>query len=489
MNSVVKATGITLSIIAGIVIGLGISIGRDLSPAIEADTQDSPQMVSVPSWSGIAASVIPAVVNVSSERTVRQSLGDNEFYGPMEEFFREFFRYRGIPEERTQRSLGSGFIVDPDGYIMTNNHVVQSTDAKIMVRLSDDTEYKAEVIGVDPETDLALLKIDPEEELTVLELGDSDELKVGDWVMAAGNPLGFDRTVTVGVVSALGRHNLRFGQQSPAYQDYIQTDASINFGNSGGPLVDIYGRVVGVNSAISSPTGGNVGIGFAIPVNLARDIFTQLKAHGKVVRGWLGVQIGVLSKDIAEGLGLEGVEGVLINDVFEESPAAESGIEAGDVVLEIDGEKVRAPEDLQFKVANKSVGARVELVVNRSGKIKKVEVRLGERPTDITSLTSQTAPDSWLGIDVVEIDSPEARQAGVEGDEGVVIWRIENNSPAQEAGLTRGEIILRVGREDIRGVSHYNDLIEEAKDSGKPVVLLVKGQRGTRFVPIKTDDE
>ena len=207
------------------------------------------------------------------------------------------------------------------------------------------------------------------------------------------------------------------------------------------------------------------------------------------MRGWLGVQIGELTKDIAEGLGLEGVEGVLINDVFEDSPAAKSGIEAGDVVLEIDGETVRAPEDLQFKVANKSVGSTVEIVINRSGKIKDVKVELGERPTDIASLTSQAAPRTWLGIDVVEIDSPEARQAGVEGDQGVVIWRIENNSPAAEAGLAQGEIILRVGREDVQSVSHYNELVEEAKESGKPVVLLVKGQRGTRFVPIKTEEE
>ncbi len=489
MDAFRKVFIVALAIASGLVIGLVIASGKGLSPSLEAASSSEAPVMSIPSWSGIAQAVVPAVVNVSSERTVRQSRTNGEFYGPMDEFFKEFFRFRGIPEERKQRSLGSGFIIDAAGYILTNNHVVQSADAKIMVRLSDDSEYKAEIIGVDPETDLALLKIEPKEELSVLELGDSNALNVGDWVMAVGNPLGFDRTVTVGVVSALGRSNLRFGRQSPAYQDYIQTDASINFGNSGGPLVDTLGRVIGVNAAISTPTGGNVGIGFAIPVNLAHEVIDQLKDHGKVVRGWLGVQIGKLSNDLAEGLSLEGVEGVLINDVFKDSPAAKGGLEVGDVVLKVDGEPVVTPEDLQFKVARLSVGSKVELEVNRNGKIKRLKVTLGERPSDLSQISSESPSASWLGCEVVDIDSPEARQLGVDADEGVVIINVNRGSAAEEAGLRRGDVVTKVGHEKVRSVTHYHDLIDQARESGKPAVLLVKGATGSRFVPIKPEDE
>jgi serine protease Do len=306
--------------------------------------------------------------------------------------------------------------------------------------------------------------------------------------MAVGNPLGFDRTVTVGVISALGRSNLRFGSQSPAYQDYIQTDASINFGNSGGPLVDVNGKVVGVNAAISTPSGGNVGIGFAIPIDLAHDVLDQLISQGRVVRGWLGVQIGQLTNDVAEGLGLEGVEGVLINDVFDDSPAEKAGVEPGDVVLEIDEEPVPTAKDLQFKVARKEVGSEVTLKIDRNGKTKNIKVKLGERPESVADLRSSGGAENWMGIEVAASGSAEARRLGVETDEGVIVTSIRRGSPADEAGISPGDIILKVGRRSINDVSEYNDLVEEATEAGKPVVLLVHGSGGSRFVPLKPEE-
>ncbi len=496
MASVRTGLPIALAGVAGILVGTLLTGSTPERPTLEAPVASTPTpsprpaaAVSLPSWSEVAEHVIPGVVNVSSERVVRREPSDfdSPFRGPMEEFFREFFRFRGLPEEGRQQSLGSGFIVDKDGYILTNNHVVQSRDAKIIVKLSDESEYKAQVVGVDPETDLALLKIEAREPLTPLELGDSDKLRVGDWVMAVGNPLGFDRTVTVGVVSALGRSNLRFGTEGPAYQDYIQTDASINFGNSGGPLVDVHGRVVGVNSAITSPSGGNIGIGFAIPINLAHEVIDQLKEQGRVVRGWLGVQIGPLSKDLAEGLNLEGVQGVLINDVFEDSPAQKAGVKPGDVVLAIDGQKVSSAKELQFIVARRRVGSTVKLTINRDGKTMHLDVKLGERPSSIASAAPSRAEEDWLGMRVVSANSREAEELGVDTDEGVVIVELRRGGPAERAGLRVGDVIVKVGRTSVNTPSEFKRLTDAAKEAGKPVVFLVKNASGSRFVPIKPD--
>lgn len=490
MGAVRKGIPIAGAVALGVLIGVFLTAGTPLRPTLEAVEASEPApAVSIPSWSGVADHVVPAVVNVSSERIVRRGSDyGSPFQGPMDEFFREFFRFRGMPEENRQQSLGSGFIIDREGYILTNNHVVQSKDAKIVVRLSDESEYKAEVIGVDPETDLALLKIETKEQLPVLELGDSDHLRVGDWVMAVGNPLGFDRTVTVGVVSALGRSNLRFGNTSPAYQDYIQTDASINFGNSGGPLVDVTGKVVGVNSAISTPTGGNVGIGFAIPINLAHEVLDQLKERGKVVRGWLGVQIGPLSKDLAEGLNLDGVQGVLINDVFSDSPAEKAGIKAGDVVLAVDGQPVTAAKDLQFIVAKRSVGSTVDLTVNREGKTMHVKVKLGERPGDIAEADTPPSESDWIGMRVVSAKSPEAQNLGVDSDEGVVVVEVRRGGPADRAGIRPGDVVLKVGQKSVSNAAEFRNLTDAAKKAGKSAALLVKNASGSRFVPVKADE-
>ncbi|MCU0612668.1 MAG: PDZ domain-containing protein, partial [Candidatus Eisenbacteria bacterium] len=267
-----------------------------------------------------------------------------------------------------------------------------------------------------------------------------------------------------------------------------QTDASINFGNSGGPLVDVNGRIVGVNSAISSPSGGNIGIGFAIPINLVHEVLDQLKDNGKVVRGWLGVQIGQLTQDLAEGLNLEGVQGVLINDVFADGPAEDAGIKSGDVVLAIDGEKVATAKDLQFIVAKRRVGSKVDLTINREGKTIHATVTLGERPTEVASAPQSPAESDWLGVEVVGAGSVEAQNLGVDTDEGVVVVDVRRGSLADRASIRPGDVVTRVGRSTVSTPAEFRRLTDEAKDGGKPVVLLVKNSSGSRFVPIKPED-
>jgi len=287
----------------------------------------------------VAERVKPAVVNISAE-SVRESPHDR-FFPYNDEFFRRFF---GIPPERFRtpqksRSLGSGFIITEDGYIVTNNHVVRDAD-KITVKLSDKSQFRAQWVRTDPETDLAVLKVDADHRFPTVQFGDSDSIRVGDWAMAIGNPfpeLGLDRTVTVGVISALGRRGFSFGGESPSYQDYIQTDASINPGNSGGPLVGIHGRVIGINSAIVSPSGGNIGIGFAIPINLAKPVIDQLISSGTVERGYLGIMPQEIDKDMAEAMNLSTTEGVLVSEVTEDSPAGKAGFKVGDVITRFAG--------------------------------------------------------------------------------------------------------------------------------------------------------
>ncbi len=439
----------------------------------------------------IAEEISPSVVNISARATV-EGQRELQFEGPFEEFFREFFRYR--PEaERETRSRGSGFVVDADGYILTNYHVVQSEEADIVVVLSNEKRYDAEVVGLDPATDLALVRIDPDEPLPAAPLGDSGDLRVGDWVAAIGNPFGLDRTLTHGVVSALGRSGLTFaggrgGATRPAYQDYIQTDASINFGNSGGPLVNMRGEVIGVNAAITSPSGGNVGIGFAIPVNIAKHVIADLKQHGRVIRGWLGVSISELTPDIAEGKGIEGVEGVLVVQVIENSPADEAGFERGDVILSVDGQKVKTPTELQLLVADTSVGKEVSVQIVRDKKEKLLRVVLGERPGE-GQLTEPTEETEWPGLQVVNASSERARRMGVQEEEGVVVVSVAGRSAAEEAGIRRGDVISEIQEEPVRDVDDYHRLMDEVGASGKPAVVYLRRNGTPSYVAIRPSRE
>jgi serine protease Do len=490
---VLMGTGVLFGLLLGASCDLSsLGGGATASPSQTEDVGEVPSYLPSP-FVAIAEDISASVVNISARSRVEGGR-DFSYEGPFEEFFREFFRYRQPPEgESETQSRGSGFVVDANGYILTNHHVVQSKDADIAVVLSNDKRYDAEVVGLDPESDLALIRIDPDEPLAEAPLGDSDDLRVGDWVAAIGNPFGLDRTLTHGVVSALGRTGLAFGggrrgATRPAYQNYIQTDASINFGNSGGPLVNIEGEVIGVNSAITTPSGGNVGIGFAIPINIAKHVIDDLKAHGRVIRGWLGVQIGTLTPDLAEGKGIEGVEGVLVVDVIEGSPAEAAGFKRGDVVLSVEGEKVTTPTELQLLIADMPVGVEVEVTVLSGTRQKVLDVTLGERP-ESGLVAERDEGLEWPGMEVVDASSERARGLGVREEEGVVVVRVEAGGAADEAGVERGDVIVEIQEELVRDADDYYRVMEELRETGKPVVVYLRRDGNPSYVAIRPSKE
>jgi len=391
-----------------------------------------------------------------------------EFFG--EEFFRRFFGE--VPErEQVQKSLGSGVIVDPSGTVLTNAHVVERA-SEIEVVTADGKKHKAKVVGADRRTDLAVLKLQGGGPYPAATLGDSDKLKVGDWVLAIGSPFGLQQTVTAGIISAKGRS---IGQGP--FDDFLQTDAAINPGNSGGPLVNMSGEVVGINSAILSRSGGNVGIGFSIPVNMAKRIYTELHAKGKVTRGWLGVSIQPLTPELARGFGLKEAKGVLISDVVQDSPADRAGIAAGDIVTEFDKKKVETPQDLQKGVALTPPGKGVPLKVWRDKGEKTLEIKIGETPDDNVALKSTNKSKTLLGLEVRPITPDIARQLNLRGGDGVLVFSVEDESPAAEAGLQRGDVIREVNRQRVRSLQDFERVTKDIKEGDRITVLLQRGQQ------------
>ena len=441
----------------------------------------------------IAERVKPAVVNISAE-SVRES-PYHQFFPYDDEFFRRFF---GIPPERFRRpqksrSLGSGFVVTEDGYIVTNNHVVRDAD-KITVKLSDKSQFRAEWVRTDPETDLAVLKVEAEYRLPTVELGDSDSIRVGDWAMAIGNPfpeLGLDRTVTVGVISALGRKGFSFGAESPSYQDYIQTDASINPGNSGGPLVGISGQVIGINSAIISPSGGNIGIGFAIPINLAKPVIEQLISSGTVARGYLGIMPQQIDKDMAEALNLSTTEGVLVSEVTEDSPAEKAGFKVGDVILKFAGSRVADLTQFRLLVASKKPGEQVEVEVLRDKKAKALKVKLGDRAEYLRLASAERQGDKpetyWLGLEVVTMTPELAQQYNIKYVRGVLIVGIYPGSAADDSELQRLDIIVEIDGRRIETEKAYNEVAKSLKDRKKAVSFFVSRAGINQFVAVRPE--
>jgi serine protease Do len=391
----------------------------------------------------------------------------------------------GEPQEFRRRGSGSGFIISEDGYIITNNHVVGEADA-VSVTLDDGRELEAKVIGADPDSDVALIKVDAKN-LPYLEFADSSEVEVGQWVLAFGSPFGLSRTVTAGIVSATGRKNVGM----LGFEDFIQTDAAINPGNSGGPLVDLYGRVVGVNTLIYSRSGGYMGIGFAIPVNMAKWVKDQLLAEGDVTRGYLGVWIQDLDNDIAQSFGLDrDRRGALIGEVGEDSPAADAGLKHGDVVVEMDGTPVRDSASLRNRVAMIAPGNNVDLTVLRGDDKANVTVTIGERPENVETATSrpgreEAAPEfEGLGIRVQDLSDDIAAQLGYEGEDGVVVTRVNPNSPAAEAGIRQGNLIQQVNRQTVSNVQEFRSAFEEAPKD-RPISLLLSDGRASRFVALR----
>ena len=481
----------------GLFAGFILTARLDISQQSSAITEGSQPVIGPPDvdlespFTRVAEEVMPCVVNISAER-VRKIEEEPffEFKGPFEEFFKKFFEFHPFRGEERAQILGSGFIFKRKGdeyFIMTNNHVVRGAK-KIIVKLSDKSEYKGKsvkVVGTDPKTDVAVLKIKADHELPVAKLGDSDKIRVGDWAIAIGNPFGLERTVTVGVISAKGRSGLIL-PESPTYQDFIQTDAAINFGNSGGPLVNIRGEVIGINTAIKTPSGGFVGIGFAIPINLAKYVTEQLIEKGRVVRGYLGINIQPITPDLAEAYGLEKPEGVIVTKVFKDTPAHKGGIKEGDVIVEFNGKPVKDLEKFRIMVAETPPGTKVQIVVVREGgKRKTLNIALGEYPEEEVAEVPQEEEEgytSWLGMRVVSANSEEARNLRIDVEGGVVVIEVKPDSPAEDAGIRRGDVIKKIGSIKIKSLSDFERARKEYERSEKPVIFHLSTYRGDRVI-------
>ncbi len=445
----------------------------------------------LPDFTELAADNGPAVVNISTTQKGKKAVLPPGMEmpdmpeGPWGDLFRHFFGDKGaVPEREFEaRSLGSGFVVDSGGYIITNNHVIEGAD-EIVVRLNDRRELVAEVVGSDARSDIALLKVDAQD-LPVVELGSADELQVGEWVMAIGSPFGFDHSVSVGVVSAMGR-----SLPTESYVPFIQTDVAINPGNSGGPLFNTDGEVVGVNSQIYSRTGGFMGLSFAIPIEVAMNVVEQLKEHGHVTRGWLGVLIQDVTRDLAESFDMERPVGALVAQVLEDSPAAEAGFEPGDVILEFAGERLERSSDLPPLVGSTRVGEKVEVKVLRDGRERELRVMIGELPAE--EALAQAAPGGdaqtdRLGLRVTELSPERRKQLSLEKDQGVLVESVQAG-PAREAGIRRGDVVLRVGGEDVTDPRQFRALVQELP-AGKSVPLLVQRDGGPLFLALRVPEE
>lgn len=424
----------------------------------------------------VAKRIMPSVVNISAERVVRVPIP--EFQDPFFEFWKKFFPE--FPREQKEKSLGSGVIITEDGYILTNNHVVKGAE-KIVVKTKEKVYRDVKIIGKDPLTDLALLKID-ERNLPYSELGNSDEIEVGDWVLAIGNPFGLERTVTVGVVSAKHRTGINL-PGGGSFQDFIQTDAAINPGNSGGPLVNIRGEIIAINTAIQvAGLPGNVGIGFAVPSNIAKDVISDLMTKGEVERGYLGIYYQEVTQDMAEGLGLDRAKGVIVSQVVKDSPAERAGFKEGDIIIEFDRKEVTFSQ-FPFTVARTSIGKRVSVEVIRDKKTITLKVKIGKRPSEETIAEVEEEKKVWLGIEVTELSSKEAEMLGVEEKEGVLVVDVQPEGAAY-GYIVKRDVIKKINTKYIRDMRDYDAVKKKLEKSDKPIVFLVKREKTTRFITI-----
>ncbi|WP_253799098.1 Do family serine endopeptidase [Rhodovulum sp. P5] len=446
------------------------------------------------SFADLAEKVSPAVVNITTSTVIAGHQGVNPMVpegSPFEDFFRDFMNPDGNngnrPPRRSQ-ALGSGFVISPDGFIVTNNHVIEKAD-EIEIEFFSGEVLEAKVIGTDPNTDIALLKVNSDDPLPYVPFGDSDLMRVGDWVMAMGNPLGQGFSVSAGIVSARGR------ALSGTYDDYIQTDAAINRGNSGGPLFNMDGEVVGVNTAILSPNGGSIGIGFAMSSGVVTNVVDQLKQFGETRRGWLGVRIQDVTADMAEALGLNEARGALVTDV-PEGPASAAGMESGDVILSFDGAQVEDTRGLVRQVGNTAVGKAVRVEVFRDGATKTLKVTLGRRETAEAAVPAAATPNAapqqteMLGMTLVPLTDALREQMDLGAKmEGLVVKDIDETGEAYEKGLRAGDVITEAGQQKVTTVADLEKRVEDARDAGrKSLLLLVRRQGEPRFVALSVSD-
>jgi len=434
-----------------------------------------------------------AVVNISTTQKVKHPTMPHGFQmpdipedSPWGDFLRRFFGEEGggPMEEFETQSLGSGFIIDADGYVVTNNHVIKNAE-EIIVRLSDRRELPAEVIGSDPRSDVALLKVKADK-LPVVKIGKSENLKVGEWVMAIGTPFGFDHSVSVGVVSAIGR-NL----PSENYVPFIQTDVAINPGNSGGPLFNLDGEVIGINSQIYSRTGGFMGLSFAIPIDVAKDVVQQLKTKGKVSRGWLGILIQDVNRELAESFGMKQPRGAVVLRVLPDSPAAKAGFKVGDVVVEFDGKKIYRSSDLPLAVGQAEIGSKSKVDVIREGKSKTLTVTIAELPPEdeLAAQSPATEPGKAeadkLGLRVESLTPEQRKQLDLD-KRGVVVREVEAG-PARSAGIRPGDVLLMINNEDVTSAEQFTKLVK-ALPAGKSVPVLIQRGDAPVFLPLKVPE-
>ncbi len=437
------------------------------------------------SFADLAQKINPSVVNISTTKIFKTKgfhhpfMGENDpfrfFFG--DDFFKKFFGGQ-MPREFKQRSLGSGFIIDPEGYILTNNHVVAKAD-KIVVKLESGKEYKAKIVGTDPKTDVALIKIKANKPLKAVNLGDSGKIRVGDWVIAIGNPFGLSHTVTAGIISAKGRV---IG--SGPYDDFLQTDASINPGNSGGPLIAMDGTVIGINTAIIA---SGQGIGFAIPINIAKRIVPQLKATGHVVRGWLGVYIQDITPELGKKFGLkESQKGVLISKVFDGSPAQKGGLKQGDIIIKYDGRPVHSSHELAILVGQTKVGKKVDIEILRNGETKTETIKIGVRKEEkIAEAESAQAP-AKMGFEVQQLTPELAKHLGLKVKKGILVVQVDRSGPAYEAGLRRNDVIVEVNRKKVTTLEAFNKALSKKSKGG--YLFLIRRGDGALYIVVQPEE-
>ncbi|MCY4442580.1 MAG: DegQ family serine endoprotease [Deltaproteobacteria bacterium] len=483
----IKALGVCALLLATFALLSGFS-----QPPLDASTKTAaadPKPVNT--IVKLVKAVSPAVVNITTKGETRSATWSQRFGHPLPDAWRKFFETPpfsmpgpfgspGTPRQpRRTQSYGSGVIIDSKGLILTNHHVVAGRkNATIAVTLSDENEFEGTIIGTDEKTDIALIQINAGYTLPTVPLGDSDALEIGEGVLAIGNPFGLDRTVTSGIVSAKGR---RIG--AGPYDNFIQTDASINPGNSGGPLINHRGEVVGVNTAIYSRGGGNVGIGFAIPINLVKELVPQLRNDGRVTRGWLGVAFQKMTPLLAESLGVGEPRGALVAEVLPDTPAREGGIQAGDVIVEFDENPVKDSGDLPIIVARTPIGKEVGVKVLRGGSERTLKVRIGK--LEEKSVATPEEQGSDLGLTVRELTPDTAKKLSVKRTEGILVTAVKPGSPAEEAGLRRGDVILEVNRTPVATLAAYNQALEKV-EKGQNALLLVQRGDNTRFFVAKS---
>ena len=479
-----KLKSIAVASVVSLLAGVGITgvVGRfhtGVEPAHAASSSaPSAAAQSLPDFISLAKKLGPSVVNVSTTR-IRATAqeGPSPFGGnnPAEEFWQRFFGGRPPRGPQRQSGVGSGFIVDSNGTILTNYHVVDGSQ-KLVVKLADGKDYDAKVIGKDEKSDIAVIKIDAGRELPAVSLGDSDRLEVGEWVMAIGNPFGLDHTVTSGIVSAKGRN---IGQGP--YDNFIQTDASINPGNSGGPLINLRGEVVGINTAIFSQSGGNVGIGFAIPSNSVKELLPQLRDKGKVVRGFIGTSVQKVTPEIADSLGLTPARGALVADMVKGGPAERAGVKTGDVIVEFDRKPIKDSSDLPSAVARVAPGTTAQVKIVRDGKEMNLPITVGEMKETEVATSTQAGE---LGLTVQPLTPQLAENLGIERGEGLVISAVKPGSAAEEAGLRAGDVISEINRQAVKNLADYNREIAR-NEKAKSVLFLVRRGQSSLFLALK----